>query len=276
MKKTLLTGALLISTSMAFSQSYYAGINVGYGFSGPSEAIGTIETINSSFESTETNIYGTYGSGLNLGLNLGYMVSDHIGFDLGLNYLMGPDVKTMDVTVAGSSGSAVVTSKSTQYRAQPSIILSTGGDKVSVYTRSGLVIPLGGTTITQYRDDIDPSDKIEADYESGGTFSLGFQGALGASISLGEKLSFFGEFTVINLRIKSESLTMTRYTVNGNDELGNQPTYGKETIYLDELTPSSNNFDYNSGASLDKAKESLANTSNYNSMFINIGIKYSF
>jgi hypothetical protein len=57
-------------------------------------------------------------------------------------------------------------------------------------------------------------------------------------------------------------------------------TYNKEINYVDELSKTSNNDDtgYNTTANLDltKPKDELAKVANYNTLGINVGVKFAF
>lgn len=271
MKKSIIFAAAMAVSGAVSAQGPYVGINVGYGFGAPGTDIGsTINATTSSY--SETQVFGTLGGGLNAGLNVGYMFSEHIGADLGLNYFMGSTVRSRDVT--SPSGTVTVDSKSTQMRIAPSIIVSTGGTFAG-YARFGLVLPVGGSTVTEYRDNTSGS-MVAIDYESKGMPSLGFQGAIGVSYELSDKLSLFGEFSPVVMQIKSKSRTMTAYTVDGQDNLGNLTTYDKEQVSVDELTNSSNNTSTNPNASDASPEDVLATSTNFNGAFISVGVKFHF
>lgn len=273
MKKGFLLGALLLGAGAVSAQSLYVGLQGGYGFGIPGDALGTTTVITSTGDQTTTNIYGSYGGGTNIGLNVGYMFSEHVGAELGFSYFLGSSVTSTDFTVP--TGSATLMAKSTQMRLAPSIIVTTGGD-FALYGKGGLVLPVGGSTTAEYRDDTNPLLRVEQDFESKGATSVGFQGAIGVSYNLSDNLSLFGELSAVNLRIKSASRSMTKYSVDGTDFLALADTYSKETTFVDELSGSSNNSGYNVDFSTASAKEDLASTTNFNGMFINIGVKYSF
>ncbi len=98
MKKILLSVAVLSMGTLAMAQGFYTSFNVGYGFGIPGDAIGTEEVVDASLNSTETNVYGTFGSGINIGLNPGYMFNEHVGAELGFNYLLGSKVTNYDLS----------------------------------------------------------------------------------------------------------------------------------------------------------------------------------
>lgn len=273
MKKGLLLGALLLGAGAVSAQSLYVGLQGGYGFGTPGDKVGTSTVVSSTGDQTTTNNITSYGGGTNVGLNVGYMFSEHVGAELGFSYFLGSEVTSDMVSVP--TGDLTVMRKSTQMRLAPSIVLTTGGD-FALYTKAGLVLPVGGSTIINYVDGTNPNSVVERDFEAKGAMSLGFQGAIGANYKLSDNLSIFGELSAVNLRIKSASNTMTRNSTNGTDVISLMDTYDKETTFVDELGPNSNNAGYNSDYKNTEAKEDLASTTNFNGFFINIGVKYSF
>lgn len=274
MKKGFLLGALLLGAGAVSAQGLYVGLQAGYGFGTPSDAVGTTTVIATNGDQTTTNIYDSYGGGTNIGLNVGYMFTEHLGAELGFSYFLGSTVTSTDFSIP-TGEQATLTASSNQMRLAPSMIITTGGD-FAVYGKAGLVLPVGGSTVAEYRDDTNPLGSVEQDFESKGATSVGFQGALGVNYTLSDKLSLFGELSSVNLRIKSATRTMTNYKFGTTDLLASADTYGTETTYVDELNPSSNNSSYNSDYSTASAREDLATTTNFNGLFINIGVKFNF
>lgn len=273
MKKGLLLGALLLGAGSISAQGLYVGLQGGYGFGTPGDKIGAETVITSTGDQTSTSIISSFGGGTNAGLNVGYMFTEHIGAELGFSYFLGSEVTSDHVTVP--TGELLVTRKTTQTRLAPSIVLTTGGD-FAVYTKAGLMLPVGGSTIIDYSDETNPLATVDRGFEAKGAMSIGFQGALGANYKLSDNLSIFGELSAVNLRVKSASNTMTRSVVAGTDVLSLMDQYDIETVFVDELTSSSNNAGYNASYKTTDAKEDLASTTNFNGFFINIGVKYNF
>lgn len=272
-KKGILLGAVLLSISTVNAQKgFYTGIGVGYGFSSPTDVLGTKYSIDSDGTEKESNIYGSLGAGFNSSVNVGYMFGDHFGMDLGVNYFIGS--KTTINEVISPTGELNAFSKSNQLRLIPSFVMTTGGE-FALYTRAGFIFPVIGTTFTESSSDFS-GIQTDQHFESKGTFSIGYHGAFGAKYALNEHLSLFAEISGAYLRIKSKSTSMTKNSVNGVDFLSGMTTYQKETIYKDELNSSSNNALYNSNSNAGSAKEDLSKKTNYNGAFLNVGVKYKF
>lgn len=245
------------------------GINVGYGIGTPSEVLGM-----QSEPGRMSNIYGTYGSGLNLGITPGYMLTEHFGLEIGLNYFMGTEILTEKSVNNG--GTYERYSKSNQFRILPNLVVTSGGDVMSVYAKAGLVLPVTGTTFTRGEDsgagELTPFG-IASTYkaETKGQFSLGYSGAIGGQYNLSESISLFAELSGNYLRIKGKTTSYTEYTVAGQDRLGQLDTYQKEIEYQDEVNPLLNPAD-----APGSPRKELAPKNNYSAIFLNIGIKFNF
>lgn len=276
MKKITFLVASLTLGFTAMSQGFYGSLNVGYGFSTPSQVIGTDYVINSNGDQTESNIYGTYGPGLNIGLTPGYMFNEHFGVELGLNYFMGSNVD-VDMTTT-PFGKVTASLHSNQFRLLPSLVVSSGGDKLSVYAKAGLVMPAFGTTFSKIENTgaAGPGSGYTREIETKGAFSIGFNGAIGVSYGISDKLSIFGELSGMNLHINAKEQTLVAATNNGTDVMGFLTTYDKNTTFVDELTATSNNDDFNANYTEDQAREALRTRNNFSALFINLGVKFNF
>lgn len=283
MKKLILSVAMLSLGTGAMAQGMYASFNLGYGLGMPGEVVGTMERVDASGNTTTTNKYGTNGAGFNIGLTPGYMFNENFGFELGLNYLLGSKVQVLDSEDNSNPLDIVkesTISKSNQFRISPTFVVTSGNDGLNVYAKAGLILPVAGsTTINQNRDDVTPIGTTETRTElsSKGAFSVGFQGALGVSYGISDKLSLFGELKSVSLRIKSKSAKVNSSTTAGVNNLAGVPAYGTDINFVDELSASSNNLTYNpTGTNLNAAKDDLATRSNFNALFINLGVKFNF
>jgi opacity protein-like surface antigen len=278
MKKFALSIATMLAVSGAMAQGPYLTFGAGYAGAASQEQLGTNLDITATGTFTETPINGSYGGGIPISLSLGYGFTKHIAFDLGFNYFMGNEV-TISTTKQAPSIDMMTTTKGYQIRIIPQLVISTGTDKaLNLYSKFGIVAPVSGkttfkqsgTTFLGLDGSFNPIyGPINVEGESTGKFSLGFTGSLGATFNLSDNLSIFGELQYINLRIKGDKQTLTKYEVNGVETIDSQPKSVTETDYVDQLTEKSN---------IDPTKptEALRNSSNYNSLGLNIGIKFNF
>ena len=134
-------------------------------------------------------------------------------------------------------------------------------------------MPVGGSTVTNHNGtSTDPLGSVSSHdivAESKGAFSLGFQGALGIAYGVSDNLSIFGEFSHVSLRIKGKTTTITSYKSDGVEIVGDLNTIQTDTEYVDEVSDT-DNMDVNS------PHKELNSTTNYNSLFINLGVKFNF
>ena len=269
--KKLILPVLAVMTLGTASAQFNLGISAGYGLGSPGHVLGTTTATNGD----QKNIYGTLGNGLQANLTPGYMFGEHFGIELGLNGFFG-SATTID-KVDGSFGTYRHTQKSTQFRIAPAFYIRSGGEKFSVYARAGLLIPLLGSVKSEINDETNPAVSTMIELNTTGKIALGYTGAFGLNIHFGQKFGFFAEVGANSLRVKSKETEIKTYTANGNDVLGGLPTYNKETVYVDELTSSSNNMSTNpTGTSFTSAKEDLREVANFSNFFVQIGIKFTF
>ena len=71
MKKGFLLGALLLGAGAVSAQGLYVGLQAGYGMGTPGDALGSTTVVSATGDQTQTAIYGSYGGGTNIGLNVG-------------------------------------------------------------------------------------------------------------------------------------------------------------------------------------------------------------
>ncbi len=270
MKKLILPVLAVMALGTASAQ-FNLGVSAGYGLGSPGHVLGTTTASNGD----EKNIYGTLGNGIQANLTPGYMFGEHFGIELGLNGFFG-SATTID-KAEGPGGTYRHTQKSTQFRIAPAFFIKSGGEKFSVYARTGLLIPLIGSVKSEINNETVPGINTMMELKTTGKVALGYTGAFGMNIHFGKKFGFFAEVGANSLRVKSKGTELKEYTANGTDQLGGISTYGKETKYVDELTSSSNNFTTNpTGSSTNEAKEELRQVANFSNFFVQVGIKLTF
>ena len=262
--KKLLFIALFAFVFTNINAQFYSGLSFGYGIDANKSALGT-ET---SDDGAETQLYGSFGEGFNITGKFGYMLTEHVGLELGVNYLIGATqtlYKANGNLKEGYSNALVMI---------PQLVLKT---KVGLYSRLGFVVPVvGKTTITTSYDKSWYSSSRYTEEEFHGSFTLGFAATLGYSLNLSDKLSIFGEVQYQGLSVVNGSSEYTTYEVGGENKLNDMDTYDIETEYVETLDDNSNNDNYNPNYDKDSAKEELAGTTPFSSLVFSIGIVYTF
>lgn len=157
----------------------------------------------------------SYGKGINAGLNFGYMFNDHFGVELGADYFMGSNN-----TFENKSGSSTATykTKGQMIQLSPMVVASTGGDKISGYTKVGLIVGIAGKVIDDYYA-VEPSGYESVVFERTGGLGLGFTVAGGAEFGINETLSLFSEINFKNLAYSPKKGEITKVDANGVDQL---------------------------------------------------------
>lgn len=312
MKKiTLLLALFLGSYGAVNAQRFYLDFNIGYGFGFPKNVLGQsmhTDIVNGVKNNTSSNLMGSIGQGLNWQITPGYMITDNIGVELGINYFMGAKTTMAEssstITIYTDDGSGNLTYKfnnedfsrrkdvasSNQIRIAPAVIISTGASKAfSGYAKLGIIMPVFGSTVVntdavsaEVSGNTINRTTIQAKTVINGAPSFGFKGALGLNYNITDNLSVFGEVSLISLNVKQKSRTTTSMKINGVESIDDTPKYSAQIDYVDELTPSSNNEDavitggIQSDHDVTKPKQELFQKTSFSQLGIQVGVKYTF
>ncbi len=265
MKKNLLLGIMLL-VATGLSAQMYVGLGFGYHLAAQNQVLGS--SYNSAGD--ESNIYGSMGNGFIPALKFGYMFNDNWGFELGFSALFGAKNlvgEDMEVPSGYTSYEEKIYAQARGYRLMPSFVFKTDA---GVYSRVGLIVPLGGKTMVY--DDVSysvagTSGTISAERENHGFFTLGFTGALGYGYELNDQMTIFGEFEYVGLRFYGKTASITKYEVNGADKLADLKPIQKETEFVDEVKTGDNQDP-------EKPYKALKSATPYSSFGINLGLIY--
>jgi len=268
MKKNLLLGLMLL-VATGLSAQMYVGLGFGYHGAANNEAMGTSSNANGDV----SNVYGTMGNGFLVDLKFGYMFNDYWGFELGINSLFGAKnliKEDLQIPTGFTSYEDKSYAQSNMFRLMPQLVFKTD---MGIYSRIGFIVPVGGKTMiyqdVSYTMKNGTSGTTSVEAESHGSFTFGFTGALGYGFDLNDNMMLFGELQYIGLRIYGKTRTLTKYEINGKDQLGNMKTIQKETEYVDQVLKNDN-------TDMDKPFKSLKGAAPYSSFGLNIGLVYKF
>ncbi len=284
MKKFLLGLATIAFVPMMTAQTntsetpsgFYIGVNAGYnmpmsprnvGFFGWNtwrEGLVNFTRPNSGPDKFD-DVPLSLGKGINFGMSIGYMFTENLGAELGANYLLGAETKSLQ---RNESGTDIIDQKISGKMVQlsPTFVLKGNYSQLNPYAKLGLVFGLG-TKVTYEENEIfnnQPYDFIQV--ADGGT-PVGFTGAIGMDYNLKPNLSLFGELKAVSLSYSPQKAHVTKYTENGVDKLPTMTVRNKETEFLDSYTQSTAN-----------TEPWRANRINlpFSSIGLNIGVKYNF
>ncbi|MEO8234221.1 MAG: outer membrane beta-barrel protein [Flavobacterium sp.] len=293
MKKTILGLAIFTvfftqninaqeSITSGGSKGLYFKINGGYNFAVTNSQHGVGETpfapspypfydgsvINGGSDINWKTADVNLGKGINFGGTIGYMFNNQLGAEIAVDYLLGSKTETK---IDGSGGSLNQTLSSRMIQIKPSFVLSAGYSKINPYAKFGAII--GSGKITQ-EFNLFIGDLTEVEAEAKGGLAFGFHAGVGLNFGLTPKLSLFGELNMNNLSYAPEEGKLTKYNVNGVDQLPTLDISVKEYQYTDEnpyiiIGGGGTSPDPNQPYRAPKTSYS------YSTIGINFGLKYS-
>ncbi len=279
MKKKILSLTLFSVCSLAnvFSQGFFTEISGGYSYMLAPQEIGTNEsTIDTDTENKEEyeSVKGSYGQGTNFGLKLGYMINSNFGFDLNTSYLISSKFESSDSYKytydwgENVEGSTDRLDQAKMLRFNPSFIMSMGNEKISPFTKIGVVFGIGS---------------VEQNFESSGSdgvykytrllnggLSIGASAEIGLKLKLTEKLSFVGAVNFLAMNYAPKKGEYTSVTYNGMDMLDLLQTSDKEVEFVDGYSVSNSDPD-NSNQPSKELKMYMP----FSSVGLNVGIRFS-
>ena len=263
------------------------------------DALANLANINDSSKLNKP-VHGSYGSGGNVSAGVGYMFNNIIGFDIGITYshsntISATDYRALPLFVPTQYITATINSFAYGITLAPSLVI-TGektGWKVYPYGRFGILLPVAGK-LTDEVTVLSPQDlNVAADGWLGnrtdiklvttGQLSLGFGAAAGVAYKPFPFMNVFAEINggYINVNAKSSSITewnATVYNSNGTSTVTNdvplRGTYRTQFTYVDQLTNTSNNAQYNSHYDPTKPKQDLRPTSPGSNLGFNVGLTF--
>lgn len=238
--------------STGLSAQFQVGLKGGYALGAAQSPIGV-----SVDGDQTTSIYGTNGQGIPFGVEFRYLFGDHFGLQLDATYLLGSELTNFEVLDAGWEQSTVT--KTSQFRIAPTLVFKTD---LGIYSRFGVLIPLAGQTVATTKNANGGGLAIpsQVDVTINGKFGLGFVGALGYELTLGN-IGIFGELEYIGLAVKRASTEITKYEFGGVDQIDNLTDEQKNTSYEDVTTST--------------GMMAQGTSSAFNSIGLNIGVRFN-
>jgi hypothetical protein len=257
----------------------YARIGIGYSFvhAGQTEMNGS--GINGS-EAANGNSFAieqkpaSFGSGFSANLAGGYMITRHIGIELGVHAILSP----AKYTYSGYDPAypSFTRTHVTEIKADlpvyiiPAVVLTTG-DELKVYGRAGLVLPVSDKMVVTetYAGSLPgmTTDVFTTKIEN--RFGMGLQGAGGLAYVLNNHLSLWGEVSAISRNAYIKRSEITGYTQDGLDALPSYTTTQKVTEY---------DFESSSEHPVLATEPNRQPTFSipYSSIGLSVGVKYGF
>ena len=266
----------LLSAPLLFAQGAYLNINSGYATSMSSQNLSgfensTYEFYSNSYSLKHEQIIFSFGKGLNFGADFGYMFNKNLGAEIGVSYLIGGNTIS---TLTQPNNSTEITVSSKMLRINPSLVITSGFEKINPYAKFGLILG-SGYVILSSNQEISGFSGQQSNSESiklSGAIAIGLTSGIGALYKINDKLSFFGELNMINLSYGPTKGIKTDFRIDGVDMLPSLTTRQKETEYLDSFTETSSNSNPQDSEPSKKLKQKLP----FGSFGLNLGLRVNF
>ncbi|MEM7103428.1 MAG: hypothetical protein AAF502_09885 [Bacteroidota bacterium] len=202
---------ILLLVSTAYAQSFYINLETRYRAPIIKTTLGPRITNAGQPNESISEVRGSFGKGVGLNAEFGYMFNQHFGFGLNVEYVAG--IKTLAEEI--SSGNSLDESIAGVRRLYltPTFTVEGGQSPLKPYAKIGVVLPTAGH-VNGFRTSNDPSlldplidilfpdaQSFTANSKVNGQFSVGFQGLLGVKLKVNASISAFANvgFTVSNL-----------------------------------------------------------------------------
>lgn len=272
------------------------------------DALVPMANINDSAKSYKQT-HGSYGSGGNATLAVGYMFTRFFGIDLGIGYAHSNDiscVQTRQLTAGVPIYiNANINSFSYAVALSPSLVITAAKTKWKVYpyARIGIVLPVAGTLT----DNVNIFAPIPAgtaaspgplNNEAAGwlgrntqvqlvtkaDISVGITGAFGVAYRPLPFMNIFVEGLGQYLNVRAKSSKITKWTADGVSDLptsanpgGTATTrsvYRTQIVYVDQLTAQSNNVQYNTNYNASQPKQDTRPIVPGSNLGFNVGVTF--
>ncbi len=285
MKKIMLlfVAAGALSTMPAYSQGLYVKLGAGYALPmGNQEFLANDLTVTGT-SINETQVRTSYGKGFIPTLGVGYMFNEFIGIEVAASYLLGSatEAEQSGPLLPGVDNMTInASSKATGINLLPALKLQAPlNEKLQLYSRTGLVVPLGGKIITDITSSVTQdglTSNTDQTREVKGNMTVGLAGALGLNIAINDRLSVWAEANGQMLNVWAKSAEVTAMSVDGADILSSLSVSNKQIEFVKELNASGNN-DYNpNGINESLPYEQLSEQVSFHNIGLAIGVAFHF
>ena len=250
MKKVSCLAFLLLAAAYSVSAQLYFKVGFGYAIADAGQSMydtpipynGFPTGINGSRNNTSANSYtynikgASYSSGFQTDLGFGYMFSQNVGVQLDAAIGLANTKYTFDDNNAnlGTTASPLAGTITTIQHAKtptflmPALVLQTGGDKLNLYTRFGLALPLNAkVTQEQIISNAPGTGTQQVDdftWQIKSSFSLGFTAAAGVKYKISDRVSVWGELSLLSISMYTKQQDLKTWNEDGQSvALNNYP-----------------------------------------------------
>ena len=233
MKKITLTlFALLLLSVAGYAQGFYFRTGLGYAFPQAGQTMdgsGTPYSGSQTYHSNQTQTYSIKGISFSAGfqgvVGLGYKFNDHIGVQLDAGVGISNKKYTLNINNVSLGGVqsdvSIIQQAKNPVIVMPSLILQSGGDKVNIYSRIGIALPLNSKiTLDEVVSNAPNTGTLTVDdftFQIKNSFSVGFTGAAGVQYKISDKISIWGELSLLSLSLYIKEADLRTVTENGQN-----------------------------------------------------------
>jgi len=259
MKKILLSLCLLSFTALsATAQEWSFRLGLGYAFPTASQTLDanglpysgnvTYSNANTGDKESIGMKRASFGSGLKVAGGVQYMFSKNIGVAVDINIgVTSPKYVLQTTNDKSVNGNDVSDNTYTRYAKlpvllTPSFVLQSGGDKLNVYARAGVVLPLSTQIISEEHDNYQnvAGNEEQLNKTVKTQFNLGFSGAMGVSYRTSENFSLWVEGNLVALSVYPKEADITVHTIDGAATTA-LPLPSSKITYISSGKPNSDN-----------------------------------
>jgi len=276
MKKSLLfvCASLLLACAVSaqtppMPSSFYVRLGVGVSGGTSSNLDMLYKYTNDGSKESIQVVPVDLGSGFTGSVGFGYMVKKYLGFELTVSQFLG--LPNFGDSIMKFPGGTSVTARiaGNMLAVTPSVVITAGLTKVNPYARFGMVVGVlptmfGRLEATQATN---PTTDIILIRKYYGGVALGFSATLGVDFNISKVINLFAEANFQGITWSPSYSEITKYTINGNDHLGDMTTFMKETEYYSKL-------ELNDYVSPDVPKKELRKTYPFDQAGVTFGVRF--
>jgi len=187
---------------------------------------GTMTINSNALTQTYSIKSASFSAGAHGFLGIGYLISNHAGIELHGDF--GLSTKKYTFTINNVMLNGVESNVNIEQKAKglfilsPSLVLQTGGESVNLYTRIGVALPINSKINANQIQSNLPGTGAPSVYNFGlqvtNSFSPGFSAAAGVRYKLSDKISIWGELSVLSLNLYIKESALKSFTYNGRSQ----------------------------------------------------------
>lgn len=275
MKNKYLPIVLLLNmflTQKSEAQKFYTNLSFGYGIPVANSTAGVFSQGNLKFELNNIYTYETLpvslASGIHAEISAGYKISPNLAFEIGYSLQKG-NANKVNWTIQDDIYNSDYYTKT--WRVAPSIVLILPKSSFEVFAKFG--VNFGQGTMYQDFHGLNQANQTVTlmIQEIKMNQSIGFHSGFGVDVKLNRHFSINSEVNLSMASLISQSLEMTKYTIDGEDYLGDLTVSEKQSICKDSYQ-----YDPNAPIDYESPRYSSKSYYSFNQIALKLGFRYSF